>query len=141
LDDFGLLPAMRAACQDFRERTGLMVELQAEQIEQRLPALLELSLYRILQEALMNIEKHSRASKVSVQFNRDGSYVTLDISDDGQGVLQQNGGHGRGGLGLLLMRERANLVGGVFSMRAAPGQGVRLTIHAPVNESLQIERE
>ena len=141
LDDFGLLPAIRSACQDFRERTGLELELNAGNFEERLPALLELSLYRILQEALTNIEKHSKASRVSVRFIREGPFVTLEIHDDGQGIPQLNGSNHRSGLGLLHMRERTNLVGGSFTLLTNPGEGLRIRIHAPINEKAQIEQD
>jgi PAS domain S-box-containing protein len=140
LDDFGLVPAIRSACQDFQERTGLDLDLNTSPIETRLPPALELSLYRILQEALTNIEKHSKASRVSVKFLRDDSYVTLQIEDDGQG-LQITEPKRRNGLGLLHMRERANLVGGVFSIKASDGKGVSLTVHAPLKELIEIENE
>jgi PAS domain S-box-containing protein len=141
LDDFGLLPAIRSACQDFRERTGLQVELHASDLEERLPSVLELSFYRIFQEALMNIEKHSRANSVSVTFLHDGPHITLEIKDDGQGIAPKNGAH-RNGLGLLHMRERINLVGGSFTIETNPGEGVRLRIQAPItNKTLQNEQD
>jgi PAS domain S-box-containing protein len=141
LDDFGLIPAMRSACQDFQERTGLELDLQTSLFEERLSPTLELSFYRIFQEALTNIEKHAKASKVAVRFEREESRVILEIEDDGTGLKGEENGNGRGGLGLLHMRERASLVGGEFSIRPVDGGGLCLRVQAPVQESLEIDNE
>jgi PAS domain S-box-containing protein len=132
LDDFGLVPAARSACQEFELRNGITVRFTHSDFAERLPAGLELSLYRIIQEALTNVEKHSQASHVEIQLHGDDTGVTLEISDDGSGFEMGAKSGPDAGLGLLHMRERASLVGGVFSMKTAPGEGVRLRVFAPI---------
>jgi two-component system, NarL family, sensor kinase len=137
LDDFGLVPAARSACQEFEMRTGVAVKFTHSEFPERLPPALELSLYRIIQEALTNVEKHSSATEVAINLEEDGSYVMLEISDNGCGFEMAKAHGTDAGLGLLHMRERASLVGGVFSLTSAPGEGVRITIHAPINRAVE----
>lgn len=132
LDDFGLVPAARSACQEFETRTGITVKFSHSEFVKRLPPTLELSLYRIIQESLTNVEKHASASEAVINLETDESYVTLEISDNGCGFEMHGAPERRAGLGLLHMRERASLIGGVFSMVTSPGEGVHLTIHAPI---------
>jgi two-component system NarL family sensor kinase len=134
LDDFGLVAAARSACQEFETRTGIVVKFTHSEFAERLPATLELSLYRIIQEALTNVEKHASATQILIDLEADETYVRLEISDNGCGFDESGEkADGKGsGLGLLHMRERASLVGGIFSMRAKAGEGVRLSIHAPI---------
>ena len=100
---------------------------------ERLPPALELSLYRIIQEALTNVEKHSAATAVEINLTAEETSVLLQISDNGCGFAPAQAARPDSGLGLLHMRERASLVGGVFSMTTAPGKGVQLLVQAPIN--------
>jgi PAS domain S-box-containing protein len=132
LDDFGLIPAARSACQEFELRTGIHVRFSHSDIAERLPPTLELSLYRIIQEALTNVEKHSASTAVEIHLQGEETMVTLEISDNGCGFDLGAEARPDAGLGLLHMRERASLVGGLFSMITSPGKGVHLTIQAPI---------
>ncbi|HEV8542322.1 MAG TPA: histidine kinase [Verrucomicrobiae bacterium] len=133
LDDFGLVAATRSACQEFEARTGIDVTFVAEGLELRLPPPLELSLYRISQEALTNIERHSGADSVQISLAADQANVILRISDNGRGIIPGERHEKGGGLGLLHMRERAGLAGGTFTLESGPGQGVRLKVEAPIH--------
>lgn len=139
LDDFGLVPAARSACQEMEMRTGVSVKFTHSEFPDRLPPALELSLYRIIQEALTNVEKHSAATEVAIGLEEDGSYVLLEISDNGCGFEPATSHSPNSGLGLLHMRERASLVGGVFALVTAPGEGVRMTIHAPISRTIEAQ--
>ena len=132
LDDFGLIPAAEAACQEFETRTGLQIHLETSGLVERFPAAIEITFYRILQEALTNIEKHSQATRVSIHLAAEDGYATMEISDDGIGFSAAGESHSRSGLGLLHLRERAAFIGGVLSVRSTPGHGVHLTVHAPI---------
>ena len=138
LDDFGLVPAARSACQEMELRTGVAIKFNHSEFPERLPPALELSLYRIIQEALTNVEKHSSATEVIIDLEEDGSYVMLNISDNGCGFDRAKVHGTVAGLGLLHMRERASLVGGVYTLASEPGAGVRLTIHAPINRTVEV---
>jgi len=131
LDDLGLVPAVRTALREFQDRTGITVHFSALGFEQRFEATLESTLYRIIQEALTNIEKHSSATSVEVELCDTDAGVHLEIADNGIGIDPVQGQRVREGLGLVHMRERASLVGGSFALETRPGEGVRICIHVP----------
>lgn len=135
LDDLGLVPALRSLCQEWQERTGIAVQLQAASLPQSWPGEVELNLYRILQEALTNVEKHSRASRVSLALTREGQLLLVRIQDDGVGFNAPpafTGKPKRPGMGLVDMTERAASVGGSFELRSAPGQGTTILLRIPL---------
>ena len=105
--------------------------------DERLPAVLELSLYRIVQEALTNIEKHAGATAVNIALNVDPETAALDIEDNGRGFDPREIAAGRHGLGLLHMRERASLVRGALEMHAEPGAGVRISVSVPIKPNME----
>jgi signal transduction histidine kinase len=129
LDDFGLVPALERLVQTFSEATAISVELEAQLGEDRLPAEVETTLYRIIQEALTNIVKHAEASSVSVLLVRRKSAVTAVIEDDGRGFDPTN--TREDGLGLLGMRERVELHDGQLKIEASTGAGTTLVIEMP----------
>lgn len=129
LDDLGLAAALRALVADFRTRTGLAVALQCARLEPRLPADREEACYRIVQEALTNVERHARARRVTLKLTRSRNAVRLVIRDDGRGLPRD----GRGsGLGLMHMRERAELTGGTCHIGAAAGGGTEIIARLPL---------
>ena len=85
LDDLGLAAALRSLCGEFSERTGVVIELATARLPQNVPGEIELNLYRIIQEALNNIEKHSRATDVTLRLAREGSFLRATIRDNGRG--------------------------------------------------------
>jgi signal transduction histidine kinase len=130
LDDFGLVPALERLVQTFSEATAISVELEAQLGEDRLPAEVETTLYRIIQEALTNIVKHAEANSVSVLLVHRESAVTAVIEDDGRGFDPTN--TREDGLGLLGMRERVELHDGQLKIEASPGAGTTLVIEMPL---------
>jgi signal transduction histidine kinase len=130
LDDFGLVPALERLVQTYSETTGIVVELEAGLGELRLPAELETTLYRIVQEALTNVLKHADATKVSVLLVRREASVTAVIEDDGRGFDPRNTREDR--LGLLGMRERLELHDGRLKIEAAEGSGTTLVVEMPL---------
>jgi signal transduction histidine kinase len=91
-------------------------------------------LYRFLQEALTNVAKHAQASRVLVRLRRDNSQVLLSVEDDGRGFepdVEPTRGDSAGGIGLLGLRERLEILGGRLELETRPGDGVRLTAHLP----------
>jgi signal transduction histidine kinase len=129
LDDFGLLAALERLTQTFREQTGIATQLEAAIGEARLPEEVETTLYRTVQEALTNVVKHARATRVSIVVTRRKGHVTAVIEDDGIGM--EAGRRGNGGIGLLGMRERVALVGGRLEVESSPGGGTTLAIEVP----------
>lgn len=126
LDDFGLLPAAAGLISDFEERTKVRVEFQRGTIAKRLPSDVELALYRVLQEALVNVEKHAAASVVTVALFADANFATLNVRDDGRGFSERAK---QEGVGLINMRERAHALGGVFAIKSRPGKGAEISVH------------
>ena len=103
-------------------------------INQRLAPVLELNLFRILQEAFNNIEKHAHAREVRLRIAFRGNSIILSIQDDGRGFDSKRGKAGKGkwrGIGLTNMRERAEFLGGTCTMESAPKQGTTITVRVP----------
>lgn len=138
LNRLGLVAVLRETGTEFTERTGVTVKLACARLSGRLPADTELTLYRILQEALKNIEKHARASHVTVKLTLRGSFVKLAIHDDGIGFdPAPHPPKGKGGLGLLGMRERATYVGGTLRIKSVlrAGTGIEVRIPMPPDDT------
>jgi PAS domain S-box-containing protein len=135
LDELGLAAVLRDTGKEFANRTGVAVKLVCVRLTARLPADTELTLYRILQEALKNVEKHARASQVTVSLKQQGACVHLVINDDGMGFDPDH--HpakrkGKGGIGLLSMRERATYVGGALKVKSARRIGTEIEVRIPL---------
>jgi signal transduction histidine kinase len=130
LDDFGLAPALERLAQTFAEATEMRVELEPQLGDERLPAEVETTLYRIVQEALTNIVKHAEATNVSILLIRRNATATVVIEDDGRGFDPD---HVReDGVGLLGMRERVELHDGRLTIESVPGSGTTLVAEVPV---------
>src|SRR2546425_3671037 len=135
LDELGLAAVLRDTSTEFAERTGVSVRLACVQLTARLPADTELTLYRILQEALKNVETHARARHVTVRLMQHGAFVQLVINDDGIGFDPDHHPAKRkakGGLGLLSMRERATYAGGALKVKSARGAGTEIEVRIPL---------
>ncbi len=123
LDDLGLLPALEWLC----EQSSVPARLEVQGEERRLDSDVELTVYRVVQEALTNIDKHAEASSCAVRVRYDENVFNVSVSDDGRGLIQ-SGDHLvlEGHLGLAGMRERVALAGGEMQVSSAEGEGVRL---------------
>jgi PAS domain S-box-containing protein len=135
LDDLGLSPAVRWYARQQEKRSGLHIEVRAE-VEGRLPDHIETAAFRIVQEAVNNAIRHGGgAARVSVEVAADRNWLSVNISDDGCGfnpeALTKSDGEA-GGMGLLSMRERAELLGGEFRLRTAPGAGASVEARLPL---------
>ncbi len=135
LDDFGLLPAVHSLAEKIAKHTELSISVQGEDGMQRLPDFEEISLYRIVQEALTNIAKHAKAQNVVIRILQSGMSLMLEITDDGVGFDTAHFGYSKeqGSWGLLNMRERAEAIGGTLQIESNRGFGTRVAV--------QIKRE
>jgi signal transduction histidine kinase len=131
LDDFGLLPALKRLGQTVRESSSLDVQVEARLGAERLPPEAETSVYRIVQEALTNVVRHAEARHVSVVVTRKNASVSVVIEDDGKGFEPERAAEG-GGVGLLGMRERVQLLDGTLAVESSPGAGTTLVLDLPV---------
>ena len=141
LDNLGLAAACNSFCNEIQSRTSLEVQCRVNAPATRLPPVTELHLFRIMQEAVTNIEKHAQAKVVKLQMKSEGDWMVFKIQDDGCGFDTKNSrarkakGHG---LGLTNMRERALSLGGTYDLKSTPGKGTTIIVRVPVGDSKRI---
>jgi len=134
LDDLGLVPALQFQLEDFLRRSGIACEFAEDGVTSDLPDGIKTCVYRIVQEALHNAEKHSGATRVKVAVRQYPNRLVAEIEDNGCGFAldQQGRPSRRSGLGLLGMRERAANAGGTLTIDSAPDRGTRIALLIPV---------
>ena len=132
LDDFGLSAGLRWLAERFTVRTRIEVDCVCE-VEERLADEIETHLFRITQEALTNIAKHSHATRAHIRLTEDQERVKLTIEDDGVGLDPSQ--PKRPTLGMVGMRARARQMGGELTVSAAKPHGVRIEVWAPRKEA------
>ncbi len=139
LEDLGFVPALEMLIKQTTEQHGLAGTFHLSgQREERLPAALEISAYRIAQEALRNVVAHAQASRVDLFLTFGPDEVELRIKDDGQGFIAPDHPYllaEQGHYGLLGMHERAQQHGGRLALASAPGKGTTITVTLPIQES------
>jgi len=130
LQELGLADALRSHCEDFSTSSGIPITCDADSRVNELSRGAALALFRIVQEALGNAAKHSKATRITVGLVRSASEVSLTVSDNGvgfdRGLLTSSGG-----LGLITMRERAGQLNGTFEFNTAPGRGTTIKVVVP----------
>lgn len=138
LEDAGLLPAVKAYAEGFGKRSGISVNLCLPPDLARLPSAVEIALFRILQESLTNVVRHSKSKSVEIGIESNKREATLQVRDFGCGIppemlgrIKQNGSHG--GVGLMGMRERVTELGGRLDI-TSDAQGTLVKAALPINE-------
>jgi two-component system sensor histidine kinase DegS len=130
LDDLGLVPTVRRYVDAFKEQTGLDISVTVTGSERRLEPYVEVMLFRAIQELLGNAARHSQASMVRILLDMGQERVRVSVDDNGKGfdpeILQQNNS-----LGLRLIRERAEMLGGNFEVDSNIGKGTRVSFGVP----------
>jgi two-component system sensor histidine kinase UhpB len=132
LDDLGLVSTLRWYVEREAQRAGYEGYLEVRHIYTRLPSKVETACFRIVQEALSNIERHAHAQRAVVELRRDDDDLWLVIRDDGDGFdVEAAWARSSAGacLGLVAMQERAELIGGTLVVEAAPGEGTSVRAH------------
>jgi signal transduction histidine kinase len=132
LDDFGLDAALRSLTENFAQRTNIAVQYRSDLKEGRLGDEAETHLFRIAQEALTNVARHSKATEANLQLLLKNGEVVLRIADNGQGFDASQPRTGLG-LGLAGMKTRARGCGGDLEVKAAEGKGVSIEVSCPVS--------
>lgn len=138
LDDLGLIPALQWLARDTTENFGISVTTEINGEKQPLPAKTELTLFRIIQEALTNVRKHSQATQAAVVIEFKEDIIRVSVSDNGAGFKTEAGWEDRardGKLGLTGIQERAQLLGGKVNLASTPGKGTVLTVEIPLRSS------
>ena len=146
LDECGLLPAIRWYAEGFAQRSNIKVTLELDEDLGRLERDLETTIFRVLQECLTNIHRHSRSKTACIRIVRSPTEVRLEVSDEGRGItsgkiseMRSNGGNI--GVGTVGMRERIELVGGKLEIASEEGHGTIVIATIPLQEPLpQVSR-
>ncbi len=136
LDDLGLVAALQSAAEELALRPALRIECELAPLRQRLPAEVELAFYRIFQEAITNIHKHAGAQRVMIRLFREAGGVTLSVGDDGCGfaAAARKRRSARSSLGLVNMRERAEFIGGMLTVKSVPREGTTIEVWVPTTK-------
>jgi signal transduction histidine kinase len=124
LDDLGLVPAVEWQAREVARRTGIKVDVTAENVPDSLPDAVRTCIYRVVQEALNNVTRHSGAKHAGITVRHKGDSLLLTVTDDGRGFDPERAR----GLGMLGMEERVRQMGGKFEMQSAPGTGAALRV-------------
>ena len=135
LDDLGLAPALSWLARTLEQRTGLKVELALDGLDGRLDPDLETLVFRLVQESLTNVLRHSGVDRAQVAVRRSGDTLELRVADAGRGFDFQAvlaGGEAAAGSGLRGMRDRLELFGGRLDLVSAPGQGTLISAAVPL---------
>jgi signal transduction histidine kinase len=138
LEQMGLVAAVRALSKELSHSHGLPIEFTHYRLPEALPDDTALCLYRIVQEALRNVLKHSGARHAEVELSGSAGMIRLRVVDDGAG-FDPRSVNGKGGLGLVSMRERLVLVGGAIAIEARPSGGTQIDVRVPLGATDQAE--
>lgn len=145
LDDLGLVKAIRALTETWSTRYGIDVDFEAGQYQPAgISSEIETMLYRIIQEALNNVAKHSGATRVALVLRHTADQVHAIIEDDGRGFdarVASQSGNGRSRLGLLGIQERLGMVGGNFKVESTPERGATLLVRIPIPKAHEKEKK
>ena len=137
LDDLGLIAALRWEIDRYEQRTSQQVDFEADLAGKSVQPELEITLYRIITEALTNVARHANARHVRVYLRFENRQVIARVEDDGVGfdtARWNSAPSGRHSLGLASMRERAGLLGGEFEIVSEPGRGTKVRVQFPIGE-------
>jgi signal transduction histidine kinase len=136
LDDFGLATALQILCKDFQKSHRIRTDLQVDPIlPGRIDPASETAIFRIIQQAFANIAQHSGARSAFLSLRAGGDQLELRIADDGRGFSPPAAGRHGNGIGLASMRERAELLGGSFSISSDPRSGTTVLVTIPMRKA------
>ncbi|HTN93586.1 MAG TPA: PAS domain S-box protein [Gallionella sp.] len=143
LDDLGLVAALEWQCAQFQKRTGISCEVsktETREEDRKLDKATAINLFRVFQEALNNVARHSGASRVGVEYHQDDDEIVLTISDNGCGLPEKHV-VAQTSYGMRVMRERVAQLSGQILFDTPPGGGLRLTVILPLfaSESTKVE--
>jgi signal transduction histidine kinase len=135
LEDLGLTSALHWLVSNFRKSATMQVAADIADIDGLFSDNKRITIYRVIQEALTNAGKHSRAANVSVRIRRQGDLVAFSVEDDGTGfdpTMSAKRDVSEKGIGLTTMGERVRMIGGRFDLWSRPSEGTRVSFHVPV---------
>jgi signal transduction histidine kinase len=139
LEDMGLQRTLLWHFEQYSAQTGIQVHFSQSGIEKRFPSEIEITAYRIIQEALTNVARYAKVENVDVAVNADDEILHIQVRDQGCGFDPQKTIQ-RTTFGLTSMKERAFLMGGQLSIKTAPGTGTDLIAVIPISRTLERRR-
>ncbi len=131
LGSFGLVAGLRRYLERYETRTGIKSVMDVRAITERLPATAEIAIFRIIQEALENVRRHARASRVEVNIYEEDGALVFSVTDDGVGLQPERVGSRGRSLGLVSMHDRAELLKGRLRVRSDAERGTQLILSIP----------
>jgi signal transduction histidine kinase len=131
LGNFGLIAGLRRYLERYETRTGMQVAVNVQATVERLPATVEVAIFRIIQEALENVRRHANASQVEVKIYEEGDRLVFSVIDNGAGFQPGRVSHRGRSLGLVGMRDRAELLQGKLRIRSGAGHGTQVILSIP----------
>jgi PAS domain S-box-containing protein len=139
LDDLGLASALDWLGEQVATRSDLQVNVHSAMRNERIAGEIETACFRIVQEALTNIQRHAFATHVEIDLSCNGQTLSLSVSDDGCGFTPDFSSVAERSMGLLGMQERASLIGGHISIESSPGQGCRIRLECATQNNREVE--
>lgn len=144
LDDLGLIPTLERYISIFQEDTGIKVNLRTYGLINNIQSMIQIALFRITQEALSNIRKHSKATTATIIIERSLERINLVVSDDGIGFnieeLKKRNNTITSGFGLINMKERVELLNGSFNITSSSRTGTKISLSIPLSEGIKNEK-
>ncbi len=134
LDELGLIGAMELQAQEFQTRSGIECHTDLDADDEKLDRNMATALFRIFQEALTNVARHAQATQIDIDLNEEKGHLVLVVHDNGRGIDESQINSSKS-IGLIGMRERAEVFGGKVEITGAPGKGTRLVARVPVRRS------
>ncbi len=132
VEDLGISAALHSLCEELGQNEGILIDCAVDDVAADVPNDHALCIYRVAQEALRNIVKHSRATQARVHLHSNKGTLKFQVRDNGIGFNLNEAEH-RGGLGLQSMEERAWLIGGTVGMKSRPGGGTVISLNIPLS--------
>ena len=135
LDDLGLVPTLTRYIETYKEQSGIEVRLIFTGIEQRFESYLEVMVFRAIQELLANIMHHSQATQVIIQMDSSPTGLRISLEDNGKGFNIEKM-QGKGGMGLKVIQDRVQMLGGSMEIQSTVGQGTHILFQIPTSTTV-----
>jgi two-component system sensor histidine kinase DegS len=135
LDDLGLTPTINRYVETFNEQSGIEVRLISTGMEQRFESYLEVMVFRAIQELLSNIARHSQATQVILQMDTSPTGLRLSLEDNGKGFDVEKMSE-KGGMGLKVIRDRVQMLGGTMEVHSTLGHGSHILFQIPTKNAV-----
>jgi signal transduction histidine kinase len=135
LEVIGLLDSLRAYCSGIQDHSDLKINFHANMDQMKIPDDITIVLFRIVQEAINNIIKHTQATEVTIMLIKQGRQIKLEVRDDGRGFVRKKYRKGRNiHMGIRGMKEMSQSLGGSFDIQSAPGKGTVIIVVLPLRK-------